>query len=46
MRWTPTIFSNIEELKMELEARHTLWHSLLEWKELKDGYEKMLWVDI
>ena len=31
---------------MELEARHTLWHSLLEWKELKDGYEKMLWVDI
>ena len=46
MRWTPTIFSNIEELKTELEARHTLWHSLSEWKELKEGYEKMLWNDI
>ena len=42
MRWTPTIFSNIEELKGELEARHTLWHSLSEWKDLKDGYEKMI----
>jgi len=46
MRWTPTIFSNIEELKIELEARHTLWNSLSEWKVLKDGYEKMLWNDI
>ena len=46
MRWTPTIFSNIEELKNELEARYTLWHSLSEWKELKEGYEKMLWNDI
>jgi dynein heavy chain len=46
MKWTPTIFSNIEELKSELEARHTLWHSLQEWKDLKEQYEKMLWNDI
>ena len=46
MRWTPTIFSNIDELKGELEARHTLWHSLSEWKEKKEEYEKMLWNDI
>ena len=46
MRWTPTIFSNIDELRGELEARHTLWHSLSEWKEKKEEYEKMLWNDI
>ena len=46
MRWQPTIFSNIEELKEQLEARRTLWRSLHEWKELKDAYEKMLWNDI
>ena len=46
MRWQPTIFANIEELKEQLEARRTLWRSLHEWKELKDAYEKMLWNDI
>jgi len=46
MRWTPTVFSNIEELKTELEARHSLWHSLDEWKAKKEVYEKMLWNDI
>ena len=42
----PTIFSNIDELKLELENRHQLWHSLQDWQVLKDGYEKMLWNDI
>ena len=46
MRWTPTIFGNIEELKEQLEARRTLWKSLDSWKTLKEGYEKMLWNDI
>ena len=43
LRTQPTIFSAIDELQQELSARHTLWHSLQEWRELKDGYEKMLW---
>jgi len=46
LRTQPTIFSNIDELKVELEARHALWHSLQEWKELKEMYEKQLWKDI
>jgi dynein heavy chain len=46
MSWQPTIFSNIEELKEQLEARRTLWRSLNDWKELKETYEKMLWNDI
>ena len=27
----PTIFDNLDELKVELASRHTLWHSLQEW---------------
>lgn len=46
LRTMPTIFSNIDELKVTLEARHTLWHSLQEWKELKETYEKQVWKDI
>jgi len=46
LRTQPTIFSNIDELKTTLEARHTLWHSLQEWKDLKENYEKQVWKDI
>ena len=46
LRTQPTIFSNIDELKEQLEARWTLWHSLQEWKDLKEHYEKQLWNDI
>ena len=28
LRTQPTIFTEIDDLKVELEARHTLWHSL------------------
>lgn len=46
LRTQPTIFTNIEELKEQLEARYTLWKSLHDWREKKDGYEKQLWNDI
>ena len=46
LRTQPTIFSNIEELKMELENRHQLWHALQDWQILKEGYEKKRWNDI
>lgn len=46
LRTQPTIFSNVEDLKEQLEARWTLWHSLQEWTQKKEGYEKMLWNDI
>jgi flagellar biosynthesis GTPase FlhF len=46
LRTQPTIFQNIEDLKMELENRHQLWHSLQDWQLLKEGYEKKLWNDI
>ena len=46
LRTQPTIFSNIEELKEQLEARYTLWKSLHDWREKKDGYEKQLWDEI
>jgi len=46
LRTQPTIFTEIDELRIELESRHQLWHSLSDWKDLKDGYEKMLWNDI
>lgn len=46
LKTQPTIFGNIDELKEQLEARHTLWHSLSKWKELKESYEKQVWKDI
>jgi len=30
----PTIFDNLDDLKVELSARHQLWHSLQEWQDL------------
>lgn len=46
LRTQPTIFSNIEELKANVENRHQLWHALQDWQIKKEGYEKKLWNDI
>lgn len=34
----PTIFDNLDELKVELSARHQLWHSMQEWQDLSTDW--------
>ena len=46
LRTDQTNFENIEELREALTNRHLMWHSLDEWKQLKDNYDKTLFADI
>ena len=46
LRTDLTNFENIEELRECLTNRHLMWHSLDEWKILKESYEKMLFAEI
>lgn len=46
LRTDQTNFDSIETLREALTNRHLMWHSLDEWKKLKEGYEKMRFEDI